>query len=171
MVRCLDRFFLEIDRLPKTHSAENTITVTTAASLFEKSPRWLQQLVAGGYVEKPVRGRYDLKATISGVVAYYEARLKDCTRSAAANRASEARTREIELRIAERTRNLIPAEDARAVVMMICTQVKSELLGMPARLSRDVDTRRKIEAEVDAALHRIADAADRAAADPEPHLK
>ena len=93
-----------------------TITVSQAAALLGRSDRWVQGLVKAGYIERANRGEYTLVAVIRGALAYYEDQITKNNKAAAATRASEARTREIELRIQERSRELIAMEDARAVI-------------------------------------------------------
>jgi len=66
------------------------------------------------------------------------------------------------LRIAERQRDLIPQEDARAVIGEMAALVKAEFVGLPARVTRDLDLRRTLEQEVDASFARLAASAERA---------
>jgi len=154
--------------MPKPSPTKTTdlrLSVAEAASLFGMTPRWLQALVKAGHIEKPARGEYRLGAVCSGVLAHMEARIAAGSKAAAGNRASEARAREIELRIAERQRDLIPVEDAKAVVAQIAGLAKAELVGLPARFTRDPEMKRRLEVEVDGMLRRMAEAAERAAAD------
>jgi restriction endonuclease Mrr len=141
-----------------------TITVTQAAALLNRTPRWVQNLVAAGFIQKSKRGSYSVVEVVRGAVAYYEDQLERTNKSAAASRATDARTREIELRIAERRRELIPVEEAKAVVMEYAQIVRAELSGLPARFTRDVAERRKLEQELDGSFGRIAAACERAAA-------
>jgi len=53
---------------------------------------------------------------VRGVIAYYEDLQSKNSKTASASRATDARTREIELRIKERSRELIPIDDARAEI-------------------------------------------------------
>jgi len=100
---------------------------------------------------------------IRGVIAYYEDLQSKNSKTAAASRATEARTREIELRIQERMRDLIPLEDARAVVSEMAALVRAEFQGLPARFTRDMQDRRKLEQEIDGAFDRLSRRAEEAA--------
>ena len=140
------------------------VSVTEAAAIFGRTPRWVQALAARGNI-RVGRGLYDLAGLVQAALAEMEGRLEGSARAVAANRASEARAREIELRIAERQRDLIPVEDAKAVVAQIAGLAKAELVGLPARFTRDPETKKRLEVEVDAMLRRMADAAERAAAE------
>lgn len=140
-----------------------TITVSQAAALLGRSDRWVQGLVKAGYIERANRGEYTLVAVIRGALAYYEDQITKNNKAAAATRASEARTREIELRIQERMRDLIPLEDARAVVSEMAALVRAEFQGLPARFTRDMQDRRKLEQEIDGAFDRLSRRAEEAA--------
>ncbi len=140
-----------------------TITVSQAAALLGRSDRWVQGLVKAGYIESANRGEYTLVAVIRGALAYYEDQITKNNKAAAATRASEARTREIELRIQERMRDLIPLEDARAVVSEMAALVRAEFQGLPARFTRDMQDRRKLEQEIDGAFDRLSRRAEEAA--------
>jgi phage terminase Nu1 subunit (DNA packaging protein) len=112
-----------------------TITVSQAAALLGRSDRWVQGLVKAGYIERANRGEYTLVAVIRGALAYYEDQITKNNKAAAATRASEARTREIELRIQDRSRELIAMEDARAVIGEMAALVRAELAGLPSSFS------------------------------------
>lgn len=141
-----------------------TITVSQAAALLGRSDRWVQGLVKAGYIERANRGEYTLVAVIRGALAYYEDQITKNNKAAAATRASEARTREIELRIRERSRELIAMEDARAVVGEMAALVRAELAGLAARYTRDMEARRVLEEVIDDSLERIAGGAEKAGA-------
>lgn len=139
-----------------------TITVTQAGALLNRTPRWVQNLVAAGFITKSKRGAYTLVEVVRGAVAYYEDQLEKANKAAAASRATDARTREIELRIAERKRELIPQEDAMAVVSELAGMVRAEFSGLPARFTRDLEQRRRLEQEINGTFERLSAAASRA---------
>lgn len=141
-----------------------TISVQQAATLLNRSVRWVQNLVTDGYIQKEGYGRYSVVAVVRGAMAYMDDMVEKSNKSAAASRATDARTREIELRIAERRRDLIPQEDARAVVGEMAAMVKAEFSGLPARYTRDMTERRRLEQEIDGSFERIAVAARAAGA-------
>lgn len=150
--------------MPDSKPRGQTITVAQAAALLGRSERWVQGLVKSGYMDRAQRGEYTLVGVIRGALAYYEDQLSKNNKAAVANRATEARTREIELRIQERSRELIPMEDAKAVVGEMAALVRAELAGLAARYTRDLEVRRALEEVIDGALDRIAGAGDKAGA-------
>lgn len=133
----------------------NVLTVTQAAALCNRSVPWVQMLAKGGYIAKEAHGKYTLVAIIRGVIAYYEDLQAKSNKASAANRATDARTREIELRIKERSRELIPIEDARAEIADWTSAFRAELQGLAARFTRDMQERRRLEQEIDGALERL----------------
>ncbi|TYB81767.1 hypothetical protein [Maritimibacter fusiformis] len=137
---------------------EKTVGIREAASLLNRSTQWVHKLVAAGFVEKVGRGQYRISDITSGTVAYYEDLLQKSSKSATSNRVSEARAAEIELRTAERRRELIPQEEAIAAMDLVVGKVAETLSGLPARITRDLVLRRKIEAAVHAGRKEIADA-------------
>lgn len=141
-----------------------TITLQQAATLLNRSVSWVQKLVTDGYIVRAGTNQYSVVAIVRGMMAYYEDLLEKSNKAAAASRATDARTREIELRIAERRRDLIPQEDARAVVSEMAAMVRAEFSGLPARFTRDLPERRRLEQEIDGSFDRLADAARNAGA-------
>ena len=139
------------------------LTVSQAAALLGRSERWVQGLAKAGYMDRAGRGEYALVSVIRGALAYYEDQLAKGQKAAVATRVSEARTREIELRIQERSRDLIPQEDAQAVVSEMAAMVRSEFQGLAARFTRDLEVRRRLEQEIDATFERLSRKAEEAA--------
>lgn len=133
----------------------NILTINQVASLCGRSTNWVHQLVKDGFIQKQGKNQYSLVALIRGVIAYYEDLQTKNSKTASASRATDARTREIELRIKERSRELIPLEDAKAVVGEMAAAVRAEFQGLAARYTRDMQERRRLEQEIDGAFERL----------------
>ena len=139
------------------------IAIGQAARLLMISDERVRQLQKQGYIPRaPKRGVVPLVGAVQGYLRYLKDEERQTSKSAAASRVTDARTREIELRIAERQRDLIPQEDARAVIGEMAAMLKAEFVGLPARVTRDLDLRRTLEQEVDASFARLAASAERA---------
>ena len=136
------------------------LTLHEAAQLLDRSPRHVQTLAAAGWLSRTARGEYPLEPLVRGALRYYDDLLSRANKSASAARVTDARTEEIRLRIAERTRDLIPMEDAKAVMASVVSEVRAEIVGMGARITRDMELRRQIDAEADGILRRLADRAE-----------
>ncbi len=148
--------------MAETRSRGQMLTVAQAAALLGRSERWVQGLAKAGYMDRAGRGEYALVSVIRGALAYYEDQLAKGQKAAVATRATEARTREIELRIQERSRDLIAQEDAQAVVSEMAAMVRSEFQGLATRFTRDLEVRRRLEQEIDASFERLSRKAEEA---------
>lgn len=131
------------------------LTLAQVSGLTGRSTQWVHQLVKAGFIPKESHGKYTLVGMIRGIIAYYEDLQSKNSKTAAASRATDARTREIELRIQERSRELIPLEDAKAELADWCSAVRAEFQGLPARYTRDMQERRRLEQEIDGAFERL----------------
>lgn len=147
----------------KASDGPQTITVGQAAALIQKSERHVQMLAKEGYIEQAVRGQYTIVNVVRGVIAYYEARLEKNNKTAAASKASEARTKQIEQTMEIRMRNLVPRVDFYQAQDFVISKHRAEIVGLPARVTRDLELRKKIEAEIDGIFSRTAERIERAA--------
>jgi hypothetical protein len=137
------------------------IPIGQAARLLMISEERIRQFVKQGYVAKSEkRGYVQLVGAVQGYLRYLKEDERRSSKSAADSRVRDARALEIELRIAERSRDLIPIEDALTDMAEFAGLVRSELAGLPARLTRLIDERQKVETEIDALLARLAQKAD-----------
>lgn len=143
--------------MPKPAQPQQPVTlgVTEIAAMTGRTVRWVQNLAKDQGIEKDGRGKYRLASVLAGLVSHYESILEKGSKSAASSRVTDARTREIELRIAQQERSLIPYEDADLAMSQFAGVVNAELSSMPARLGRDMAVRRKAEAEVHGTRQRI----------------
>lgn len=134
------------------------LSAPQVALLAGRTDRWVRGMAKDGYFEKDGRGRYRLESIIRGLLRHEDDLAARSSQSAAASKATDARTREIEQRIAIRERELIPIEDAVLAMDKVVGVVSAELSGLPARITRDLGIRKKAEAEVHGARKRIGDA-------------
>lgn len=134
------------------------ISIQQAASLLELTPQRVTQLVREGYIARHRTGFTSIRSAVRGYIRALKDAQSAKTQEGAAERARDARAREIEQKIAERDRRLIPTEEAELVMDLLVGAVAKELDGMAARITRDMAFRRLIEADVHGAKIRIADA-------------
>lgn len=136
----------------------DTISTSELARACGRTPQWVRDQGRAGYFEPAGRGRWKVASVYQGLVERADAIAKAGEKSAAASRATDARTREIEQRIAIRERELIPVEDAVMALDKVVGVVSGELSGLPARISRDLTIRKKAETEVHVARRKISEA-------------
>ena len=141
------------------------IPIGQASRLLMVSEQWIRDLTRQGFIPKcEKRGFVQLVGAVQGYIRFLKDQDRRSSKVASESRVKEARAREIELRIAERERDLIPLEDALADMAELVGMVRSETAGLPARLTRIIDERQKIESEINGFLIRLADrAAEKAA--------
>jgi hypothetical protein len=132
------------------------ITVGVAARLLMISEVRVRRLVDLGHIKRAKKGQYQLVDVVQGYIRFLKDEERRTSKTATASRMQDAKTAEIELRLAEKRRELIPVEDASAVIDIIVGKVRSEFSGLPARVTRDMDLRRRLEDETNASLNRLA---------------
>lgn len=130
------------------------VTAETAAKLLMLTDRHLRRLVADGWVQKTPEGRYTIVGSVQGYIRYLKDEARRGSKSAANNRTADARAREIELRISQKERVLIPLAHALETTDHVIGLMRSELDGLPARMTRDRELRYRIEEAIDGILKR-----------------
>lgn len=134
------------------------ISAPVAAQLLMMTPQRLRQLVGEGYIPKPkAKDKYSLVGCVQGYIRFLKDQERRGQKVQAEGRLKDVRTREVELRIAERENRLIDTEEHEAVLAEILGIINSGLSGFPARITRDMPLRQKIETELDDLLKRAAD--------------
>jgi len=145
---------------PKTASKDEVQMLGTeqTARLLDISGAFLRRLTQDGKIPKRAKGKYVLDEAVLGYIRFLREDNARTTKSAHQNRMHEAKAAEIEMRLAEKRRELIPTEDVYAAMDIMIAKFRDELAGLPARFTRDMEVRRKLEAETHASQNRIAKA-------------
>lgn len=139
------------------------VSTEDLAQVLGLTPRRLQQLENTGVLVRLAHGEWDLAASVQ---AYVQHRVKGQTdrrrRSTGEPGSAEAKLKAAkagreELKLAQEMGELIPTEEAIAILDEVIGTLRADLAGVPARLTREMTWREKIEAEIDAALGRSAD--------------
>ncbi|WP_336801795.1 hypothetical protein [Kaistia sp. MMO-174] len=138
--------------------ASGEMTVADAALLIGNSAVWAKKLIDAGYIARNTRGNVIRTDVVQGHIRFLrdEERRTSLVQNESGLRA--ARQREVELRIAERERELVPRDEAEAAMDVVVGKVNAEMNGLAARVTRDIEMRTKIETEVHASLQRISEA-------------
>jgi hypothetical protein len=143
-------------------STAQTITVKQAAALFGRSERWVHGLREAGWITTEGRGAYPLVGLVRGVLAYFEDQVTKGAEAAKAATATDARTREIELKIDARRRELVAADGVAAVITEFEAMALAEFNRLPGRFTKRPADRAHLRGEIGASVTRIAAARDRA---------
>lgn len=137
---------------PAPAPRESLLTTAQAAILLEIGPERVRQLVKSGHIEKRGKDQVPLVSAVRGYISFLKDEARRSSKSASASRVQDARAREIELKTAEREGRLMDVEEVREIVADWGGTLRTGLSSIPARLSRDMAFRRKIETEIDDVL-------------------
>ena len=134
------------------------ITLDVAGRLLMIGAERIRQLNKMGYIPIPKRGYTTIVAAVQGYIRFLKDEERKGSKAATASKAQEMRARQIELQIAQTQRELIPIEEAQLALDLLVAAVNKEFDGQAARITRDLNLRRMIEADAHGAKTRIAEA-------------
>lgn len=130
------------------------------AALLGITPRWLQKLEKKGIISKAKRGRYPLPQSVQAYIKFkIESALSRMQpeETNPGERVKAERARKLKLENDEKEHRLVTTSDAISALDHIVGQLKADLAGVPARVSDDVPTRRRVEDALDTVLGGLAD--------------
>ncbi|MCX5513374.1 hypothetical protein C3941_00140 [Kaistia algarum] len=138
--------------MPNDPRAATTLTVAQAARLLEVSETWVRRLRRDGYLPRLPDGRLPIVAAVQGYIRFLQDDERRASKSAATHRLQEAKAEEVRARIAQKYDELMPIEDAEAVLDDLLTTVRARLAGLPAKITSDPATHSRIKQEFHDAL-------------------
>lgn len=136
-----------------------------AAELLDITPHRLRQLIDSGHIEKAGRNGVRLQAAVQGYLKFLRDDQRRSSKSASASRMQDAKTREIDLRIAEREGRLIDLAEHNDILAEVIGMVRTAFAGVPAAATDDPEVRRRIETSINDALTEAAKRAEQATAE------
>ena len=145
------------------HPRGPLVNTDQAGRLIMKAPERIRQLARAGWITREGTGsdwKYRLLDVVQGYIRFRDDEDRRANKSAAHSRIQDARSREVELKNAQREGRLIELDEAIEAVEEIMGLVRQQLAGLPARVTRDLQLRRTIETAVNDNLERLADIAD-----------
>ncbi len=108
----------------------------------------LARAVAAGKLNPDKQHRVPITAAVPLFFSALRQEAAAGTATAAAEAARAARAEAQELRLAEARRELVPVEDGEAALDHVVGEILTMISGLPARVTRDIPVRRRIEAEI-----------------------
>lgn len=132
----------------------STLTAEQIAKLCDRHVGWVYELRKRGHLPKGHQ-KTNVVHVVRGVMSYYEELQQKSARKEAAMSATRARTEEINFRLAQRRKELIHAEDARATFIDLVSMVVAEMASIPAAFTRDLDERQRLEEIINGARERL----------------
>jgi phage terminase Nu1 subunit (DNA packaging protein) len=146
------------------HLRERRANDSEASVALSVSRSYLRDLEKSGAISREADGAFRLERVYRDYIAWLKDDNRRGKKTAAATRVSDARASEIELRVAERSAELVPMVEAMNCIDAVFGPLHGALSGIPSQVTRDLPLRRKIENAINAALGKAADAAREAAA-------
>jgi hypothetical protein len=140
------------------------ISTKLACVVLKLTQPRLAQLEQQGFIARTSPGRWRLVDLVQGYVKFLKEETKRRTGTASLSRVQEARALEIEQRTARNSARTIELEDAVGLVDSVIGGIRADLNGLPARCTRDLDERVKLEVEINDVLTRAADRLDQESA-------
>ena len=142
---------------------KEVLTSIEAAKLILVSRTALYEYEREGWIKRLAQDQWHLIDVVQGHIRYLQDRAKRATQTATLSRVQIARAVEIEMRTAREAGQTIGMDDALAFVEDIVGPLMADLDGFSARVTRKMELRRKIEAELNDLRTRHADRLDKAA--------
>lgn len=147
----------------KKQSAPGVVTTAQAAKLLMVSEAWIGKLHKMEYVPKVGRGQWNLVAVVQGYIRFLKDEDRRSSKSAAAARGRDVKTELLEMQMREKRRELVPRDDVLLVLDTAASLTQSTLMAVPAKFTRDIRERRRLEKLIADALNRVADGVDKKA--------
>jgi hypothetical protein len=108
----------------------------------------LDVLVADRIIEKLPNGRYDIDKTRVAYITHLRRARRTSPQTTARAEFDAAKARDLQVRAAIREGTLMETEEAIAIVDELVGFMLAGLSGLPARITRNMEARREIEAEI-----------------------
>lgn len=139
------------------------ITTAQAAKLLMVSEAWIGKLHKMEYVPKAARGKWNLVAVVQGYIRFLKDEDRRSSKSASHSRMTDIKAERLEMQMKAERRELVPFEDTRLVLDTAAGLMQSSLMSIPAKFTRDIAERRRLEGMIAQALNDIADGMEKKA--------
>jgi hypothetical protein len=141
--------------------SDAVIPTKLACVLLKLTQPRLAQLEQQGWIARSAPGRWRLVDLVHGYTAFLKDETKRRTGTASLSRVQIARALEIEQRTARNAAQTIDLGAALGLMDSIIGGLKADVLGLPARCTRNTDERIKLESECNDILQRAANRLDK----------
>lgn len=139
---------------PKEPLGPGECDTATACKLLMISNQWLGQLIKDGWIKRIGRGRFNVVDVVQGHIKYMRDEARRTSQTQSVSRVQTARAEQIELETRVKLGELIPVDDLCDFLDGTIGTFRSELAGVAAASTRDMEVRAEIEKNVDAAIDR-----------------
>jgi len=135
------------------------VRVEQAAALIRVSVRRIQQLQQEGWIKRDENGVLSIISVVHGYLDAKDKEIEQIRLKAADNDVRRAKASLLNMSLAEKQRELVPRDEAEEFVQLLIGEVVSRLQGLPARYTRDVNERKRLDQLVGAIRSEVADIA------------
>lgn len=129
----------------KASDLDATITTSQAAKLLMVSEVWINKLHKMEYVPKAGRGKWNLVSVVQGYIRFLKDDDRRSSKSAAQSRITDIKAARLEMQMKAERRELVPLEDLHFVFDIGVSAVRAQMMAVPAKFTRDVKERRRLE--------------------------
>lgn len=147
----------------KKQADPGVITTTQAAKLLMVSEAWIGKLHKMEYVPKAGRGKWNLVSVVQGYIRFLKDEDRRSSKSASHSRMTDIKAERLEMQMKAERRELVPFDDTRLVLDTAAGLMQSTLMAVPAKFTRDIAERRRLEALIVEALGTVADGIEKKA--------
>lgn len=127
---------------------------SSGSKLLDITQQYFNQLVRDGAIKSVGKNRYLLVDVVQGYKAFLLDESRRAQKSASASRVQDARATQIEMQTQRDLGKLVEIEDVLSWQSEILGTLRTELVGVPAASTRDLEVRAEIEKQVNAAVDR-----------------
>lgn len=124
------------------------VKIDVLAGLFGVSERQARNLLQEAGVRPVSRGEWDLVRSVRGVFTRLREARQSTELSRARARQVDAAAKKTELATRRAERELVPLEDAQAALDLMMGKMVAEFSGFSARVTRDLELRRRLDREI-----------------------
>lgn len=119
--------------------------------------RWVRELADRGYLTRVDRGLYDLEKSVKGYLRFVrETEVRAAADTPTKSDYDRERARRLKLANDEQESKLLDTDLGVAAVELIVGMLRTDLAGVPARITEDVALRRRAEDAIDTVLAGLA---------------
>ena len=136
------------------------VSTADLAEILGVSARRIQQLAVAGVLRRQSHGEWVLPESVQAFVEHkVQSEIKRLSKGEAngADRLKEIKIRREALKLAREERELVPLADAIYAMDQVAGTVALQVNNIPARYTRDLDERDRLQAEIDDVLKTVAD--------------
>ena len=150
--------------MAEADNEQGVISTEMAAKLLMISVARVGQIEKMEYIKKVGRNRWNLVNLVQGYINFLRDEDRRSSKSAGASRIQSIKADQLEMDIAAKRRELVAIDDVRLVLDGAAGLMRTEMMAVPARFTRDIAERKRLDTLMAEAMNTVADGMDEKAA-------